>query len=110
MTKDLMREKLKEIHSLTEKIDSYTAFEYLTGVISEEEFNQLKEQYIPKKQPSPKKKKSEVEGFIQTVNPSKACVFLGNSPWDRCTKCNSIRKYMQGKVCPMYVGNIENNE
>ena len=101
VTKDLMKEKLKEIHSLTEKIDSYTAFEYLTGVISEEEFNQLKEQYIPKKQPSIKKK-SEVEGFIQTVNPSKACVFRGNSPWDRCVHCNSIRKYIQWKECPAY--------
>lgn len=99
-----MREKLKEIHSLTEKIDSYTAFEYLTGVISEEEFNQLKEQYTPRKQPSPKKKKSEVEGFIQTVNPSKACVFLGNSPWDRCVHCNSIRKYMIWKDCPSFEG------
>lgn len=115
VTKDNMRKNLKEIHALTEKIDSYTAFEYLTWVITEEEFNQLKEQYIPKKQPTPVKKKSEVEGFISSVNPSKACVFRGNSPWDRCIHCNSIRKYIQWKECPAYqetpVSTVaENNE
>lgn len=102
VTKEIIKDRLKEIHSLTEKIDSYTTFEYLTWVISEEEFNQLKEQYIPKKQSTPIKKKSEVEGFIPSVNPSKTCVFKGNSPRDRCTKCNSLRKYMQWKECLSY--------
>jgi hypothetical protein len=102
VTKEVMKDRLKEIHSLAEKIDSYTAFEYLTWVISEEEFNQLKEQYIPKKQSTPIKKKSEVEGFIPSVNPSKACVFKGNSPRDRCIHCNSIRKYIQWKECLAY--------
>lgn len=113
--KETIKEKFKEIHSFTEKIDSYTAFEYLTWVITEEEFNQLKEQYIPRKQFTPVKKKSEVEWFIPSVNPSKACVFKGNSPRDRCIHCNSIRKYIQWKECLAYKENpvstvVENNE
>ena len=73
VTKDNMRKNLKEIHALTEKIDSNTAFEYLTWVITEEEFNQLKEQYIPKKQPAYYRKAS---GRLQGEYPATSCIVV----------------------------------
>lgn len=99
----IVREKLKEIHWYTEKIDSYTMFEYLTWVISEERFNELVEEYLPtKKKPYTPIKKSEVVDTTWRVNPEKMCVFTGTSPWDRCIYCNSIRKYIKWKECPKF--------
>ena len=103
VTKDLMKEKLKEIHSLTEKIDSYTAFEYLTGVIDEEKFNEAVANYKSWFKPYvPKKKESEVANFKPTHNPNTEHNFPDASAWSRCTYCNCIRKYCGKEECPMH--------
>lgn len=108
VAKDLVKEKLNEFRAYTDKIDSYTAYEYITWEIDEEKFDEavanFKSWYKPY---APKKKESEVKNFIPTPNPEKKCVFDSNSPWARCLKCNSIAKYMHWKDCPMYKWNEE---
>lgn len=108
VTKDLVKEKLNEFRAYTDKIDSYTAYEYITGVIDEEKFNESAANYkIWFRTYTPKKKVNEVKDFKPTPNPEKMCVFDSNSPWARCLKCNSVAKYMHWKDCPMYKWNEE---
>ena len=106
VSKDIIRQRMTEIRTYVDKIDDYTVYEYLTNVITEEEFNQAvadyKTAFVRSK---PKRKESEVVDTTWRVNPERACVFKGTSPWDRCIYCNSIRKYMKGKECPKYTEN-----
>lgn len=108
VTKDLVKEKLNEFRAYTDKIDAYTAYEYIMGEIDEEKFNEAIANYKSWYKPYiPKKKVDEVKDFKPTPNPEKKCVFDSNSPWARCLKCNSIAKYMRWKDCPMYKWNEE---
>jgi hypothetical protein len=108
VTKDLVKEKLNEFRAYTDKIDAYTAYEYITWEIDEEKFNEAIANYKSWYKPYvPKKRESEVKNFIPTPNPEKKCVFDSNSPWARCLKCNSVAKYMHWKDCPMYKWNEE---
>ena len=105
LTKDIVRERLKEIRAYLGKIDAYTLYEYIAGEIDEEKFNTAVENFKPWiKSYTPKK--PSIKEFKPTPNPEKQCVFDWRSPWDRCKRCNSIRKYMQWKDCPMYVENL----
>ena len=100
---DVIRSKMQEIRWYVWKIDAFTTYEYLTDVIGQEEFNEAIENYSPaKKVYTPKVKVSEVVDTTWRVNPKNKCVFKGNSPWDRCIYCNSIRKYMNGLECPKF--------
>ena len=108
VAKDLVKEKLNEFRAYTDKIDAYTAYEYIMGEIDEEKFNEAIANYKSWYKPyTPRKKESEVANFIPTPNPEKKCVFDSNSPWARCLKCNSVAKYMHWKDCPMYKWNEE---
>lgn len=107
VSKDLVKEKLKEFRSYVDKVDSYTAYEYIEGKIDKETFDAALEQYKSKPRKRITKSKSEVEGFVPTSNPKNQCVFNSNSPWARCIHCNSIRKYMQWKPCPKYIWDEE---
>ena len=108
VAKDLVKEKLNEFRAYTDKIDAYTAYEYIMGEIDEEKFNEALANYKSWFKPyTPRKKESEVKNFIPTPNPEKKCVFDSNSPWARCLKCNSVAKYMHWKDCPMYKWNEE---
>lgn len=108
LTKDIVRERLKEIRAYLDRIDSYTLYEFMSGEIDEEKFNESVASYKSWfRTYTPKKKVDEVKDFKPTPNPERKCVFDSNSPWARCLKCNSIAKYMHWKDCPMYKWNDE---
>lgn len=105
LTKEKLKENLELANKYLGKIDAYTLYEYIAGEIDEEKFNTAVENFKPWiKSYTPKK--PSVKEFKPTPNPEKQCVFDWRSPWDRCKRCNSIRKYMQWKECPMYVENL----
>lgn len=105
--KQHIRDNLATIKWYAGKVDAYSTYEYITGAIDEEKFNEAMTNY---KKPAVRnyvpKKTSEVVDTTGRVNPAKACVFKGNSPWDRCIYCNSIRKYMKGQECLKYAEKI----
>lgn len=46
--------------------------------------------------------------FVVTENPNEFCDFEWNkSPWAKCKYCNSIQRYVKGKVCPAFKWNKE---
>ena len=103
VAKDLVKEKLNEFRAYTDKIDAYTAYEYITGVIDEEKFNEAVADYKSWFKPYvPKKKESEVANFKPTHNPNTEHNFPDASAWSRCTYCNCIRKYCGKEECPMH--------
>lgn len=105
LPKEKLKENLNEVNKYLGKIDAYTLYEYIAGEIDEEKFNTAVENFKPWiKSYTPKK--PSVKEFKPTPNPERQCVFDWRSPWDRCKRCNSIRKYMQWKECPMYVENL----
>lgn len=106
LSKEILRENLNKINWYLDKIDSYTLYEFISGEIDEEKFNEALANYKSWYRPyTPKKKESEVKDFKPTVNPESQCVFDSNSPRARCKKCNSIAKYMKWKTCPMRIEN-----
>lgn len=108
ISKETLKENLSKINWYLDKIDSYTLYEYISGEIDEERFNEALSNFKSWYKPYiPKKKVDEVKDFKPTPNPEKKCVFDSNSPWARCLKCNSIAKYMRWKDCPMYKWNEE---
>jgi hypothetical protein len=108
ISKETLKENLSKINWYLDKIDSYTLYEYISGEIDEEKFNEALSNFKSWYKPYiPKKKVDEVKDFKPTPNPEKKCVFDSNSPWARCLKCNSIAKYMRWKDCPMYKWNEE---
>ena len=105
LTKEKLKENLDEVNKYLGKIDAYTLYEYIAWEIDEEKFNTAVENFKPWiKSYTPKK--PSVKEFKPTPNPERQCVFDWRSPWDRCKRCNSIRKYMQWKECPMYIENL----
>lgn len=109
LTKDIVRERLKEIRTYLWKIDPYTLYEYLSWEIEEEKFNEVLANYKGGLRKYTPKKKPDIKEFKPTVNPERACVFNGPWVWERCIHCNSIRKYMQWKECPKYQWNDMNS-
>lgn len=101
-SKEDLRKNLKEIHKYTDKVEPFSLYEYLTWQMDEETFQEELQQYSPKKKRNVTPKKSEVDWFVPSVNPERMCVFKDNSPRARCTRCNSIKKYMKDKVCLSY--------
>lgn len=108
VSRDLIKEKLPEVKWYYGKIDSFTYYEFLNGLIDEEKFNQAIEDRKSWRKKAYQQRVNEVVDTAWRVNPKKVCSFLGNSPWDRCVFCNSIRKYMVGKECPKYKENVVN--
>ena len=103
LSKETITSKLSEINGYLWKIDTYTLYEYYSGAIDEEKFNEALENYKPhRKVHVSKTAYQEVVDTTWRVNPKKACVYKGSSPWDRCIYCNSIRRYMEWKECPKY--------
>jgi ssDNA-binding Zn-finger/Zn-ribbon topoisomerase 1 len=50
-----------------------------------------------------KNTKFRVETFVVTENPNISCDFWWSiSPWAKCKYCNSIQRYIKGKVCPAF--------
>lgn len=98
----MVTEKLRDIRTYVDKVDSYTAYEYLAWIIDEETFKEALNKFVPTRKKVFEAKKSEVVDTTWRVNPEKMCRFPGNSPWDRCIYCNSIRKYMNWKECPKF--------
>jgi hypothetical protein len=108
ISKETLKENLSKINWYLNKIDSYTLYEYISGEIDEEKFNEALSNFKSWYKPYISKKKvDEVKDFKPTPNPEKKCVFDSNSPRARCLKCNSIAKYMHWKDCPMYKWNEE---
>lgn len=101
-SKDTIKQRLSDIKWYTDKIDSYTYYEYMAGLIDEEKLNEAIANYKTWKKKKVEIARSEVVDTTWRVNPKKACVFKGNSPWDRCIYCNSIRRYMTNKECLKY--------
>lgn len=107
LSKDIVKERLKEIHSYTDKVEPFTLYEYITGEISEEKFNEALENYKPTYgwyHPSIYSSKAT----SNWVNPNKQCVYKKPWVWERCIYCNSIKKYMIWKECPMAKKDEEN--
>lgn len=53
--------------------------------------------------------KIKTEPFILKRNPNESCDFWWDrSPWAKCKYCNSIQRYIKGKVCPAF--NLETKE
>ena len=102
LPKEVLKEKLTEANRYLDKIDSFTLYEYLSWQIDEETFDEALKGFISTKRNYVKKRESEVVDTTWRVNPERMCHFLGNSPWDRCVYCNSIRKYMKWKECPKF--------
>ena len=107
VAKDLVREKLNDFRAYTDKIDAYTAYEYITWEIEKEKFNEALANYKGGLRKYAPKKKPDIKDFKPTDNPERSCVFNGPWAWERCIHCNSIRKYMIGKECPKYIWNEE---
>ena len=109
LSKEKLKEKLAEVNSYLGKIDVYTLYEYLSGEIDDEKFNNALENFKPwVKLHTPKK--PTIKDFKPTPNPDKMCVFKNPWVWERCIHCNGVRKYMQWKECPKYVWNDENSQ
>lgn len=106
-SKEDLRKNLKEIHKYTDKIEPFSLYEYLTWQMNEETFQEELQQYSPKKKRNAAPKKSEVDWFVPSVNPDRACKFSSSSPRSRCEFCNSIAKYMKWKECPRFKDNLE---
>lgn len=104
--KDLVKEKLNEFRAYTDKIDAYTAYEYITWEIDEEKFNEAVANYKSWfRTYTPKKKESEVANFKPTPNPETHHKWNGTSIRSRCQYCNCIKKYCDKEECPMRIWN-----
>lgn len=101
VTKQTIRDQLTFINAQLGKIDDYTLYEFLVGEITQEQYDEAVANFDPYVKPK-KQVKVSVKEFKPTVNPEKQCVYDWPGVWERCIHCNSIRKYMQGKECPMY--------
>lgn len=102
ISRDIVKQNLKEIRTYVDKVDPYEAYEYLTWTIDEEVFKESLNKYTPTRKKAFEARKSEVVDTTWRVNPERLCRFSGSSPWDRCIYCNSIRKYMNWLECPKY--------
>ena len=78
----------------------------MDGFIDDDKLNEAIANYKTWKKKKIVVNQSEVVDTTWRVNPKRVCVFRGNSPWDRCIYCNSIRKYMNNKECLKYEKNI----
>lgn len=102
LSKEKLRENLAKVNSYLDKIDSYTLYEFISGEIDEEKFNEALASFKTWIKKVIQTKRSEVVDTSWRVNPEKMCVYKWTSPRDRCIYCNSIRKYMNGKECLKY--------
>lgn len=106
LTKDIVRERLKEIRAYLDKIDSYTLYEFISGEIDEEKFNEALSNFKSWYKPyTPKKKIDEVKDFKPTPNPETHHKWNGTSIRSRCQYCNCIKKYCDKEECPMWIWN-----
>ena len=107
LTKETVKKEMTDIRKYVDRIDTYTLYEFYSNQISEEELKTAIANFRPRaKQKGPRVKKSEVVDTTWKVNPERMCVYSGNSPWDRCIYCNSIRKYMKDKECLKFKENL----
>lgn len=107
LSKDDLKSKLDQVKKYTDKVDNYTLYEYTAWIIDEEKFNEALAQQTSWRKKPYKQMVNEVVDTTWRVNPERACHYLGNSPWDRCIYCNSIRKYMRDKDCLKFKKNLE---
>ena len=71
LTKDIVRERLKEIRTYLGKIDPYTLYEYLSWEIEEEKFNEALANYKGGLRKYTPKKKPDIKDFKPTDNPER---------------------------------------
>lgn len=110
LSKEIVKDRLKDIHSYTGKVDSYTLYEFLTNQIDEEKFNEQIENYKTKQQ---ELKVPSIYASIPNwdwINPNKQCVYRKPWVWERCIYCNWIKKFQWDKVCPAYKEKEEKKE
>jgi hypothetical protein len=63
-------------------------YEYLTNVITEEEFNKaVEERRAARVKPYKNNLKNEIIDTSDRVNPTPTHKFMGMSPWSRCEYC-----------------------
>ena len=108
--KELIWENMELIKNKWWRVDNYILYEYITGQIDEEKFNEQVETYKPKHQ------ELQIKGIYSKtpnpdwINPNKQCVY--KKPWvrERCIYCNWIKKYQWWKDCPAYKEKEEKKE
>jgi len=92
------------------KVAPFLVWDKLTnGTEFPDNVNEAIEKKIPLGSDAPKhtvynnKFKIDETDFIPRRNPNVSCDFRWNkSPWARCIYCNSIERYIRGKVCPSF--------
>ena len=101
----LPKEKVSENMDFIKKqlwtIDSFTLYEFLSGTITEEEYNNSVVNYLPKRN-KPSRWTYWFDEMWTGVNPNKQCVYKKPGVWERCVYCNQIKKYMIWKECPRF--------
>lgn len=105
--KDVVRERMKEIHNYVGKIDTFTAYEFFSWAIDKETFDKAIEEFKPSNKKKASPKKSEVEWFKPTPNPDNHHKFPSSGARGRCIYCNGIKKYCEKEECPMWIKNQE---
>lgn len=106
ISKETLKENLSKINWYLDKIDSYTLYEYISGEIDEEKFNEALSNFKSWYKPyTPKKKVDEVKDFKPTLNPDTHHKWNGDSARSRCQYCNCIKKYCDKEECPMWIWN-----
>ena len=106
LSKEMLKENLNKINWYLDKIDSYTLYEFISGAIDEEKFNEAVASYkIWFRTYTPKKKVDEVKDFKPTPNPETHHKWNETSIRSRCQYCNCIKKYCGKEECPMWIWN-----
>lgn len=104
-SKEELKKNLKEIHKYTDKVDSFSLYEYLTGQMEEEKFQEALQQFSPKKKkPTPANKPDTIDTEWK-VNPDSKHKFNSESAWARCIYCGWINRYIKNTECPKFIGN-----
>lgn len=103
LSKEVLRENYKTIRTYIDKIDTFTAYEYYTNQITEEQFNEALDKFKPtRKKILAQQKKSEIIDVSNRVNPWKEHKWNWTSPRSRCEYCWCIKKYCEKEECKAY--------
>ena len=100
LTKQEIRENREFIWGHTNKVEEITMFEYIRGVINDEQLQEEMDKYNPAKQKAIIKKPAFVPR--EWNNPTKQHEFDWDSPRSHCVWCGWLKKYVANKDCTKY--------
>lgn len=92
LDKQTLQDNIKLVHSLCNKVDDYTIYEYLIWEIDEVKLEEEKKEYKPKSFLESKSIYSSTPSW-DWINPNKQCVYKKPGIWERCIYCNTIKKF-----------------